>query len=82
MGQQASLNKNIKSLPLIMNWGIWLARNATIFRDKPSLPEILVIQGLRILEHFPQEKEDKGGKFFQYLTVDSNYRLDFFYGAS
>jgi hypothetical protein len=54
-------NRNIKALPLILNWVVWLARNAVIFRDKSSLPEILVSQGLSTLEHFPQEKGNKEG---------------------
>jgi hypothetical protein len=50
------MNRNIKNLPLILNRGVWMARNADIFCDKSSLPEPLVIQGLIILENFPQEK--------------------------
>jgi hypothetical protein len=50
-------HKKIKSLPLIICWGIWLARNKAIFQDRPSLPDCIVAQGLSILSHFPQEKD-------------------------
>jgi len=35
-------NKDIKSLPLLLRWGIWLARNARIFKEKASIPEVIV----------------------------------------
>jgi hypothetical protein len=50
---QTPVYKSIKALPLIVCWGIWLARNKAIFQDSPSLPEIVVSQGLSILSHFP-----------------------------
>jgi hypothetical protein len=31
-------NKEIKALPLLLSWGIWLARNAKIFKEKASIP--------------------------------------------
>jgi hypothetical protein len=76
------LNRNIKALPLILNWGFGLARNAMIFQDKSSLPELLVSQGLSILEHFPQEKGVRRGRVLQEVSVDSNRPWAFFDGAS
>jgi hypothetical protein len=49
-------NRGVKTLPLIVNWGTWVARNSTIFKDKSTTPNIIVVQGLIILSHFPQEK--------------------------
>jgi hypothetical protein len=54
---QVPEHKKIKSLPLIVCWGIWLARNFVIFKDNPTLPELIASQGLSILSHFPQEKD-------------------------
>jgi len=45
--------KSIKSLPLIVTWGVWLVRNASFFHEKSSLLEIIATQGLNILSHFP-----------------------------
>jgi hypothetical protein len=49
-------NKRIKALPLLITWGIWIARNSVIFKSKDSLPDIIVAKSLAILAHFPQEK--------------------------
>jgi len=54
---QASVYESIKSLPLIVCWGIWLACNKVIFQASPSLPEIISAQGVLILFHFPREKD-------------------------
>jgi hypothetical protein len=66
------MNRNIKALPLILNWGIWLAKNAMIFQDKPSLLELLVIHGLSILENYPQENGVRRGRVIQEVSVDPN----------
>jgi len=44
-------NRNIKSLPLLINWGTWLAQNSTIFQDWPSIPALVAINSLSILSH-------------------------------
>jgi hypothetical protein len=49
-------HRKIKCFPLLISWGTWLAQNASIFNDRPSLLEIIVRQALSILSHFPQEK--------------------------
>jgi hypothetical protein len=49
--------KQIKALPLLICWGIWLARNAEIFKDKAIILEVIAAQSLDILSHFPQSKE-------------------------
>jgi hypothetical protein len=53
---QDPTHKNLKSLPLLISWGVWLARNSTIFQDKASVAELVAAKSLSILEHFPQEK--------------------------
>lgn len=60
----------IKVLPLILSWGVWLARNASIFQENPSSPERVAIQGLGILSHFPQEKGSSPIWPVQEITVD------------
>jgi hypothetical protein len=46
-------HKELKALPLLISWGIWLARNAIIFKEKASIPEAIAAQSLSILSHFP-----------------------------
>jgi len=56
--------------------------NAPIFQEKSSLPDLLVSQGLRIIENFPQEKEVRRGREPQVVSVDSNRPWAFFEGSS
>jgi hypothetical protein len=49
-------NENIKAIPLLIMWGVWLARNVTIFKDTISSLDHIVIHCLDILSHFPQRK--------------------------
>jgi ribonuclease HI len=75
-------NKEIKSLPLLISWGIWLARNARIFKEKASIPEVIVAQSLSILSHFPQSKEAPTLRVRKQEAIDSSKPWVFFDGAS
>jgi hypothetical protein len=44
---------NLKSLPLIVGWGVWLARNVALFEEQSVLALQCATQGLSILKHFP-----------------------------
>jgi hypothetical protein len=46
--------KDIKSLPLVVAWGIWLAQNHSLFEDSSSYPSQCVVQSLSIFSSFPQ----------------------------
>jgi hypothetical protein len=61
-------NNNIKSLPLLINWGVWLSRNSSIFKEKSSIPELIAAQSLSILSHFPQGKD---GSTIRQVTKES-----------
>jgi hypothetical protein len=75
-------NHNIKALPLLINWGVWLARNSTIFNEKPSIPELIVAQSLSILSHFPQGKEEQPVRNVVTESVDHSRSWAYFDGAS
>jgi hypothetical protein len=49
-------HKTLKALPLLINWGVSLARNRAIFQEKATVTDLVAAQSLSILEHFPQEK--------------------------
>jgi hypothetical protein len=68
-------NQNIKALPLLIIWGAWLARNASIFQDRNSILDIIVAQGLSILSHFPQDKGTAPVRFVQQEHVDFSETL-------
>jgi ribonuclease HI len=74
--------KELKSLPPIINWGIWLARNTTIFLDKASSPEKTAAQSLSILSHFPQTKKGPSIQPIQTETIDKSKPWAYFDGAS
>jgi hypothetical protein len=52
----------LKSLPPIVFWGIWLARNSTIFQEKTTAPQVTATQSLSIFSHFPQNPTKSGPK--------------------
>jgi hypothetical protein len=52
--------KDVKYLPLLIIWGVWLARNSLIFQEKPTVPEVTTTQSLAILSYYPQEKGLEG----------------------
>jgi hypothetical protein len=79
---QVSANSRIKALPLIVCWGVCFDCNLTIFNDRPSIPEIIVSQGLSILSHFPQEKDSHAVQIIQPEQIDYSKSWDFFDGAS
>jgi hypothetical protein len=46
--------KHLKALPILVAWGIWIARNTTLFWDDPRSPLRVVANCLSILDHFNQ----------------------------
>jgi len=75
-------NKRIKALPLLITWGIWIARNSVIFKEKYSLPDIIVAKSLFVLAHFPQEKVLPSPKYVMEKRINQTRPWDFFDGPS
>lgn len=46
--------KNLRNLPPILCWGIWIARNRSIFKDKATPAEVIAIQSSAILASIPE----------------------------
>lgn len=59
-----------------------MARNASIFQDINSIPDINAAQGLSILSHFPQDKGTAPVRFIQQEQVDFSRPWAYFDGAS
>lgn len=51
--------KSFKALPLIVAWGIWLSRNASLSDDRFIFPIQCAMQSLNILNSFKQLKAEK-----------------------
>lgn len=75
---QDHIFKNIKALPIIILWGVWIARNVVIFKDKASLPDIIDAQNLAILAHFPQGKDSPPPRQVVAKQIDFSRAWDFF----
>lgn len=43
--------QNLKAFPIIVSWGIWLARNSITLRDEPQFPLQVAVNCLSILDH-------------------------------
>ena len=44
--------KNIRYVPLIISWGVWLAINSKLFEDEDTLPLKCVVQCINIVSSF------------------------------
>ena len=72
----------LKALPLIHIWGIWLARNRDIFLEKASSPEEVARKGLDIIAYFPQERNTPPPRIIVPEQINKNNPWAFFDGAS
>jgi len=71
-----------KYLPLLVIWGIWLARNQAIFKDKPSLPEITAVQSVGIFKSYPEHVRAAKQRRVLDVEIDQSRPWAFFDGAS
>jgi hypothetical protein len=79
---QENRHKELKALPPIVFWGIWLARNSTTFQEKDTAPEITTAQSLSIISHFPQNPTRTGQKTHTPEQIDFTKSWAYFDGAS
>jgi len=73
---------DLTSLPLIVIWGTWLARNSVIFKDKEVSPEISAVKSISILAAFPQRTSLPKIKNLSVVEIDKSRPWGFFDGAS
>jgi hypothetical protein len=71
-----------QSLPLLVIWGVCLARNSFIFNEKSMVPEGRLSQSLVILSSFPQESGTIKLRNIQEEDIDITRPWGFFDGAS
>lgn len=70
--------RKFRALPLLVIWGVWLARNQYIFSDKVCLPVITASQSCGLLSFPPQNPKRK--RFVGLVEVDKTLRWDFLMG--
>lgn len=71
----------IRALPLIICWGIWLARNNSIFHDPLKATNLVATQGLSILS-FPQEKGALAIRIITEESINKQIPSGYFDGAA
>jgi len=70
------------SLPILVIWGIWLARNSSIFRDKEISPEVTAVKSISIFTAFRQKPRSVKTKNLSIIEIDKTRPWGFFDGAS
>ena len=75
-------NKGVIPLPLIVMWGIWLARNSSIFKDKEVSSESVAVKSINILAAYPQKSSIPKTKNLSIVEIDKSRPWGFFDGAS
>jgi len=75
-------NKDVFPLPLIVIWGIWLARNSVIFKDKTIPSESVAVKSISILAAYPQISSIPKTKNLSLMEIDKSRPWGFFDGAS
>eukprot|EP00253_Pinus_taeda_P030057 PITA_30057 len=73
---------NMRNLPPIICWGVWLARNRSIFQDKGTPPNVTAIQAVSIYTSIlePEEKKSQNGN--KTVQIKEGIPWAFFDGAS
>jgi hypothetical protein len=74
--------KHLKSLPLLVIWGVWLARNSFIFKGLPLSHEISAANSIALLPSFSSQKTSPPTRRTQELVLDRTSPWGFFDGAS
>jgi len=71
-----------KFLPLLVIWGIWLARNKAIFHDKPSLAEHISAMAVGMFNAFPEHIRAAKQRRDLEVEIDRSAPWGFFDGAA
>ena len=62
-------------------WGIWLARNSTIFSDKAVSPEVTAAKSISILVAYPQKSKKPKVRNLSIVEIDKSRPWGFFDGG-
>lgn len=52
-------DENYRNIPLIISWGIWLARNKGIFQDITTSPSVIAVECASIFSFLPSSDHNK-----------------------
>ena len=74
--------KHIRSLPIIVLWFLWKARNQSCFEDLSLNPSQVCSFSLGMLRYFPQGDPILKIRPVFAETIDKSYPWGFFYGSA
>lgn len=74
--------RNMRNLPPIICWGIWIARNRKIFNDRSPSAESIAIQSTAILSSIPEPEETRKSTQRREEQVRNGIPWAYFDGAS
>lgn len=74
--------KKHKSLPLLVIWGIWMARNSAIFQEKASTPELTSALAVGLFNSFPEHVRAANQRRTMEVEIDRSVPWGFFDGAA
>lgn len=73
---------NMRNLPLIICWGVWIARNRCIFQDKRTPISVTAIQCVSIYSSIPDPEVKKSQVQIKDVNIKEGIPWAFFDGAS
>eukprot|EP00253_Pinus_taeda_P022819 PITA_22819 len=73
---------NMRNLPPIICWGVWIARNRHIFKDKESTTDSIAIQCTSIYSNIPKSEEERTPRLIREEQIKEGIPWAFFDGAS
>ena len=75
-------NQQQRKLPLLVLWGVWLARNQAIFKDVFCTPAITSTMTVGLYNSFPEHIRAGRDRRIITLDIDKSLPWDFFDGAA
>ena len=75
-------HSKLKTLPLLIIWGVWLARNGSIFQDKVSSPELTSAQSVGLYKALPEYIRAAKQRRNLEFDLDKTHPWGFFDGAA
>eukprot|EP00253_Pinus_taeda_P027771 PITA_27771 len=77
-----NLGGNLRNLPPIISWGVWIARNKSIFQESSLSAEFIAIQSSTIYLSIPESEESSKNSQNREEQIRPNIPWAYFDGAS
>ena len=74
--------KALQALPLIISWGVWLAKNDAIFKDIIKIPTEIAIKVVGIVDHFVESNTNMKYRNIMQESTNLEVSWGYFDGAA